>query len=167
MSLRGKSVTDPADQTWIDLVARYGHAVVKVADRVDEPTDEPAFAYSIGAYESYGAPELILFGLDGDPSADIINDFMEQYVAGRRFRCGVPELGLVRGDIPMILLETSPTVGLGYATFADWYYEREHFPLWQMFWPARNGCFPWDRTYPAGLVGRQPDLTSGTFLGHP
>ena len=165
MSLRGKTVPDPADQHWIDLVTEHGHAVVKVADAVDDPSDEPSFAYSVGAHESYGAPELIVFGLDSDVAASIINDVMKDYVAGRRFRCGVPEHDLVGGGLPVTFLEADPAAGKGYATFADWYYERAPFPLWQVFWAAKNGCFPWDAAYPADMAGLQPDLTAGGYGG--
>jgi uncharacterized protein DUF4262 len=167
MSLHGKTVPDPADQHWIEMVAKHGHAIVMVSDAADKPTDSPAFAYSIGAYESYGAPELIIFGLNRDAAAAIINDFMEDYVAGRRYRCGVPEDGVLGGGVAVMFLEVDPAVGKGYATVADWYYEQAPFPLWQMCWPAKNGSFPWDPGYPADLTEGQPDLTAGGFAGCP
>jgi uncharacterized protein DUF4262 len=167
MSMRGRSVADPADQQWIDLVARHGHAVMRVSDAVDQPTGEPGFAYSTGAYESYGAPELILFGLDGDTGAGIINDFMADYTSGRRFACGAPEHDLIAGEWPVVFLETSWELGRSYAAWTDWYYERQPFPLWQLFWPAKNGSFPWDAAYPADMIGLQPDLTGAAFRGHP
>jgi hypothetical protein len=165
MSLRGQTLPDPADQRWIDLVAEHGHAIVKVGDAVGKPTDLPEFAYSMGAFESYGAPELIVFGLDRDDAAAIINDFMADYAGGRRFRPGVPEYGLVGGGLPVVFLEADPVAGTAHATFADWYYERAPFPLWQLFWVAGNGCFPWDDGYPADMAGLQPDLTAGGFAG--
>jgi len=167
LSLRGKRVADPLDQRWIDLIAEYGHAICKVADRIDEPSDEPPFAYSLGAYESYGVPELILFGLDGGVAADIINDVMSDIKEGRRFGCGIPEYGLLNGDVPLVFLEASPAKALRYATNADWYYERAPFPIRQVFWPAKNGCFPWDADCPTGVKDDQPDLTAGDYLGHP
>ena len=165
MSLRGRSLPDPDDQEWIDLIARFGHAIVKVADRADEPTAEPPFAYSLGAFESYGVPELILFGLEGDVAAEIINGIMDECRRGKRFRSGVPIHDIFGGDVPAVLLETDPARALNYATHADWYYERQPFPLWQIYWPAKNGCFPWDTGYPVEMAGWQPDLTSGDFAG--
>lgn len=167
MSLRGQKLADPHDQSWVDLVAAHGHAVVKVADRAGENSNDPPFAYSLGAYESYGAPELILFGLDGDIAAQIINNVMDDHRSGRRFKCGVEERGMIAGELPVVFLDTLPAKGLGYATVADWYYQRAPFPLWQLFWPARDGRFPWDLNSPAGLVAAQPDLTEGHYLGHP
>ena len=163
MSLRGKTLPDPADQHWIDLVAEHGHAMVMVADAVDEPTGLPEFAYSMGAFESYGAPELILFGLDRDDAAAIINGAMDDYVAGRRFELGVPEHGLIEGDIPIVFHEADPGGARAFATHADWYYERAPFPLWQIVWPAKNGSFPWEAACPADVRRLQVDLTGGKY----
>jgi hypothetical protein len=165
MSLRGQILDDPRDQHWIDLVAKYGHAIVKVADRVDEPTDEPGFAYSLGAFETYGAPELIVFGLDNDLAAAIIKDVMDDIEAGRRFSCGVPEIDVVGGDHPVVFLEADPRKAIDYVILADWYYERAPFPVWQLVWPAKNGCFPWAPGFPSGMRRLQPDLTPGADWG--
>ncbi|HYD14366.1 MAG TPA: DUF4262 domain-containing protein [Allosphingosinicella sp.] len=165
MSLRGRSVDDPDDQYWIDLVAQYGHAVVQVADGEAEATDEPEFAYSMGAFESYGAPELIVFGLRGDIAAQIINDVLGACQAGRRFRSGVLEHGLVGGDLPLVFLDANRRLGVEYATYADWYYERQPFPLCQIFWPAKNGCFPWDADCPPEVRKLQVDLTANRYGG--
>lgn len=161
MSLRGRVVENPADQNVIDKVARYGHMVLKISDREDDPTDQPAFAYSVGAFESYGAPELIVFGLDLDDAAIIINDVMADYVAGRRFACGVPERGLMGDDYPVVFHEADPEGAKAFAAFADWYYERASFPLWQLVWSANNGCFPWDGECPAEVRRAQIDMTGG------
>ena len=165
MSLRGKVFDDPRDQRWIDMVAEYGHAVVKVADPMDEPTDEPNFAYSLGAFESYGAPELIIFSLDNDVAAGIINDIMDDYQAGRRFACAVPEFEVVGGGHAVVFLEADPLKAAEYARFTSWYYERAPFPLWQLAWPASNGSFPWEPDYPHDLLDDQPDLTPGANWG--
>ena len=165
MSLRGRTVDDPRDQRWIDMVAEFGHAIVKVADLVDKPTDEPNFAYSLGAFESYGTAELIIFGLDNDIAAGIINDIMYDQEEGRRFACGVPEYEVVGGGHPVVFLEADPRKAIDYATLADWYYERQPFPLWQMVWPAKNGRFPWEPGCPADMEGLQPDLTPGSDWG--
>lgn len=164
MSLRGQTVDDPRDQGWIDMIARYGHAINRVADDVGQPTNEPPFAYSLGAWESYGAPELIVFGLDADLATDIINHVMAEYVAGRRFRCGVPELEVVGNGLPVFFLEADPAIARIFATFTDWYYERQPFPLWQIVWPGKNGRFPWDADYP-GNRAWQPDLTATGYGG--
>jgi hypothetical protein len=164
MSFRGKTDPDPANQRIIDLVAQHGHAINRVVDDEGEPTDEPSFAYSVGAWESYGAPELIVFGLDPDAAGDIINHVLDQYLAGRRFRCRLPEAGVIGGGLSVFFLEADPAKARLFATSADWYYEREPFPLWQIVWPGRSGRFPWHQGYAVDRKA-QPDLTTGGFSG--
>lgn len=159
MSMRGKTVDDPREQRLIELIAEHGHAINCVADDADEPTDQPPFAYSLGAWESYGAPELIIFGLDSQVASDIINNVMAQYAAGRRFVCDVVEEGIAAKGVPVVFLEADPGLAKVYATSADLYYEGEAFPLWQIVWPDRNGRFPWEADY-VGNRRWQPDLTN-------
>jgi hypothetical protein len=164
MSMRGKTVGDPQEEGWIDLIAEHGHAINMVIDDPGEVSGEPPFAYSLGAWESYGAPELIVFGLRRDVGSDMINHVMALHREGRRFRSGVPELGVLRDQIPVYFLEVDPAQAKTFAHFADWYYEGEPFPLWQMVWPDKNGTFPWEAGY-AGNPGWQPDLTTNGFKG--
>ena len=164
MSMRGKKVDDARDQFWIDMVAEHGHAINMVADDPGEPTDQPPFAYSIGAWESHGAPELIVFGLRPEVASSIINAVMASHAAGRRFRCGVPEFEVIQNRVPVYFLEVDPDIAKVYATFTDWYYERGAFPLWQIVWPDKNGRFPWEATY-EGDLRWQPDLTTDGFTG--
>ena len=165
MSMRGKTAEDPREQQWIDLIAAHGHAInMIVDDDPDAPSGEPPFAYSLGGWESYGAPELIVFALRRDVAGDMINHVMAQHQAGRRFRTGMPETGVLRDNIPVYFLEADPAQAKVFAHFADRYYEGEPFPLWQIVWPDRNGAFPWDPDY-AGNPKWQPDLTTNGFRG--
>lgn len=159
MSLRNIPQADEADQIFIDRVIKHGHFIQYVSDAIDEPTDEPAFAYSCGAFENYGAPELVVLALDSEPSKGIINTFMEEFKEGTRYRCGIKEIGLLNDDIPIVFLEAGDVARDEYATWADWYYEREYFPLWQIIWPTRDGLFPWDQGYPEDLAAEQLNLT--------
>jgi hypothetical protein len=165
MSMRGKQADNARDQNWIDLIAEHGFAInMVIDDDPNEPSGEPPFAYSLGAWESYGVPELVVFGLRRDVGSDMINHVIGLHRGGRRFRTGVPEVGVLRDGIPVYFLEADPAQAKLFAHFADWYYEAEPFPLWQIVWPDRNGAFPWDPAY-AGNPGWQPDLSTGGFKG--
>lgn len=164
MSMRGKTVDDPRDQFWIDMVARQGHGINAVADDPGEPTNQPPFAYTVGAWESYGAPELIVFGLRQDVATSILNTALSHHQAGRMFQCGVPEYEVIQNRVPVYFLEVDPDLAKVYATFADRYYEHENFPLWQIIWPDKNGRFPWEAAY-EGDLRWQPDLTTDGYTG--
>jgi len=50
------------DQKLLDDVAEYGWHVIKV---LDQP-DAPGWAYSVGLFQNFGHPEIMVFGLDLD-----------------------------------------------------------------------------------------------------
>jgi hypothetical protein len=164
MSMRGKAVENARDRQWLELIAEHGFAINMVMDDAGEPTDEPPFAYSLGAWESFGAPELIVFGLRRDIASSMIGHAMALHQAGRRFQTRVPEHGVIQGNVPVYFLEVDPALAKVYATFTDWYYEHGDFPLWQIIWPDKHGAFPWEAAY-AGNLRWQPDLTTGGFRG--
>ncbi len=163
MSLRDKPQEDQRDQSWIDLVKEHGHAVMSVADLADEPSGKPGFAYSTGGYESYSAPEIIVFGLNVDLMHHMINIFFDKWNKGTRFQTGQEYEGFLEG-FPVVFSVCAKSAVDDYATWTDWYYEREPFPLWQMIWPGSGcGLFPWDYDCPEDVTASQPDLTEEGF----
>jgi len=71
-----------------------GH-IRKVIDRhgwwvglVHSDGDAPAFAYTIGLYEKYGHPEIILFGLAPESMHTILNHCGAMIRSGKRFPVG-------------------------------------------------------------------------------
>jgi hypothetical protein len=114
-----------------------------VFSTADDECEIP-FSYSTAGFESYGAPEVIVSGLGADLSKTMINIFMDRWKAGERFVINWPYEDFLDG-FPVIFLEASEASKKQNACFADWYYEREDFPLWQLVWPgAKHGLFPWE-----------------------
>ncbi len=163
MSLKGKPQADPLDQSYLDKIETYGHAVMSVADRVDEPTGEPNFSYSTGAYESYGAPELIIFGLSSKMHHWMINEFYNRLQQGETFPLGEEVEGFLEG-YPVVFVEASERAANDYMNFTRWYYEGEPFPVWQLVWPGVNSRkFPWEEDCPQEIIDAQPDLSAQGF----
>jgi len=73
-------------------VAEYGWHVVMVSG--DE--EGPGFAYSVGLKETFGHPEIIMFGLRSDLMHTLINDLGEMLRQGQTLAVGEPVHGLVR-----------------------------------------------------------------------
>jgi hypothetical protein len=142
MSLLNIKQRDPKDQHFIDMIKEHGHAVQYVASAVGDEW-EPPFVYSVGGAESYGAPEIIVSGLGFDISKFVINEFMAEWKLGKRFYECVEYKGFLEG-FPVIFIEASYLAKKNFACFADWYYERSDFLLWQLVWPgSEHGLFPW------------------------
>jgi len=159
MTLRNVPQEDERDQAFIDGIIEHGHMVMQVASTADDPSDEPAFAYSVGGFEAYGAPEIVISGLKLELMHKMINNFMACWKDGDRFELGVRYPGFIEG-FDIVCLEASKEALRTHATFADWYHERKPFPLWQMIWPgAVDGEFPWDVPEGHELHDLQENLT--------
>ena len=142
MSLLNVPQSDPHDQRFIALIKKHGHAIKYVASAENDEW-EPPFAYSVGGVESYGAPEIVVSGLSFDLSKFMINEFMDEWKSGKQFFLNEEYAGFLEG-YPVTLLKASHHAKKTFTCFADWYYERNEFELWQMVWPgSKHGLYPW------------------------
>jgi Domain of unknown function (DUF4262) len=163
MSLKGKPQADPFDQSYLDKIEAYGHAVMAVKSAADDMSGEPDFSYSTGAYESYRQPELIIFGLAAEMRHWLINEFYVRLTNGEQFALGKEVEDFLEG-YPVIFVEVGERAAREYMNFTRWYYDGEHFPVWQMVWPdVKSRMFPWDEACPAHLIAAQPDLSATGF----
>lgn len=142
------------EQKLVDDVREFGWHVVKVMHDRD---GRPAWAYSIGLFHTFAHPEIIVFGLELETMHRVINDLGASVKQGRRYRDGEHDADLldgydaiVRTVFPLWLPET---VG-----FAGWFYGGYSFPIMQLFWPDRDGAFPWQRECDAWVRDQQPRL---------
>jgi hypothetical protein len=131
---------DHREKKVLDDVARYGWHILVVMSAAD---DAPWFAYTIGLYESFGHPEIITFGLAHPLMARLLNFVGQEAKAGREQAAGTRVSGLLDGlDCTFATFPRSEYhARLGYAL---WYYDSSQFPVLQLFWPDRDGRFPWD-----------------------
>ncbi|PZF84006.1 DUF4262 domain-containing protein [Jiangella anatolica] len=136
------------EDAWLrDTVRRHGMAVQYAAGA-------PPFAYSVGLF-GLGHPELLVYGLDLQSSAWVLNHLGERVRDGERFGPGRPlrlhgwshRLQLFPfhdGEEPAVLGSAQRFYGRGPA---------DPVPALQLIWDDADGRFPWDEGYelPAGL----------------
>lgn len=141
-----------AEQKIIDDVKEHGWHVMKVM----EEAGLPPFAYSIGFFENYRHPEIIVFGLDLDLMHAMINFAGQDIKNGKRFES--------RGFYSDLIASYDcwftdvPVEHCSKAGWAVWYYKNRDFPLRQCIWPTTQGIYPWEKDYPKDLHKRQPIL---------
>lgn len=140
-------------QRIVDNIAKHGcHLVI-----IPEDNYMPAFVYTIGLYERFGHPELIMFGLKTDVMSSLLNDACQQIMEGNRFEAGVLyEQFLKTNYIQFLTVDKAhykDNVG-----YAKWYYGSFDFPLLQFVWPDMSGRFPWEENFVAEWKFRQPLL---------
>ena len=113
----------------------------------------------MGLFVNYGHAELIVFGLERDDLAKVINSVRDHVIAGRKFAAGdvcddllvESRIGFV--EVPLRLYDD-------YLGTAIWFYQKSPrpFPCLQMVWSDRDGLFPWNAGYDERLRGYQPLL---------
>lgn len=109
--------------------------------------DETPFVYTVGLWENYGYPELLIKGLPHRVGGEILN------LLGAKIRdekwmpvVGADVLGFV-GDGGKIPLRFATPVGfpdIGHAFVATTIYRSEDFLVQLVQWPDREGWFPGD-----------------------
>ena len=130
---------DPRDQKVLDDISRYGWHVVKVF----EDDAGPGFAFTIGLFESYGHPEVIAFGLPLDRLHAILNLVGVDAKAGLRRNAGDVSADFLAG-YSCTFIEFPASAFAQYLGYALWFYSGRSFPVLQLVWPDKAGCFPWD-----------------------
>lgn len=134
-------------------IERHGWHVVIVPPEADAP----GWAHSIGLWERFGHPELIVFGSEPRQLAALVNALGERVRAGRRFAAGDCDPGMLQ-ELPFAFREVAARWTQVFLGNAAWHYRDERFPALQGFWPDRAGRFPWDADCAADVASEQPQL---------
>lgn len=138
-----KSASDKAEQKALDDIRKYGIHVISVS----EDDVGPGFLYSVGLFESYAHPEIIIVGLKQSLSHTLLNNMAHDIRNGRSFAGGefhedvLDEFLCYFGEVPR-------TYYPEYVGWANWFYEGDDFPLLQCVYPTVSGKFPWEADFP-------------------
>jgi hypothetical protein len=141
------------DAKLLETLEQWGWFVTKVAGG----DGEPAFAYSMGLYENFLHPELIIFGLDLDVMHRLIDDAAKRIRRGHRYEEGRRYDDLLQ-VYPCEFRKVDPSRHNGLVNWAIWYYQSLPFPVVQLVWPDPAGLFPWEAGFDERYRERQPTL---------
>jgi hypothetical protein len=150
------AATRPFEISFFDIIEKHGWHVMSVAN--EEGEEGPVFSYSTGIFQRLKAPELLIIGLGSKLCAAMINHYGHEIQEnGKRFNAGEFYSGFLEG-FDIYMMEPDERARREYAIWADWYYERQPFPILQCVWPATTGPWPWDERASAYLKETQPLL---------
>jgi hypothetical protein len=143
------------DDEIAEVVREYGWYAASVSDNV------PPFLYSIGLMKSYQHPEMIVFGLDPQNAYALLSGLIGEARAGRRFSghgvCNINIGGDEHRVGIRIVHSTQHPLFLGFAMgFAR--NLGQSLEAVQVFWPDRNGKFPFDVGCEIEVYNLQPRL---------
>ncbi len=134
-------------------IATYGWHVIKVL----EDDEGPAFAFTIGLWQRFQHPELIVFGLPLETMHQMLNGAGAAVGAGRPYAAGQSYDDILEGysctfrPVPRRHYDA-------YLGSAQWYYEGDDFPALQLIWPDREQRYPWAAPSDAWIRTAQPVL---------
>lgn len=117
---------------------------------------ESRFAYTAGAYDTLGVPELIVVGLTLETADQALDLAIEQLREGVDLRHGKHRE--IVGEVP---IETRPVTREWYEHLmrrTHWYYGGETVPALQIVYPDLQGRFQWEEGFEEYF--RQPLLDS-------
>lgn len=138
-----KIAKDEPERQAIADIEKYGLHIIAVA----EDDRGPGFAYSIGLFENYAHPEIIIIGLKQSLAHKLLNNMAFDIKKGKTFTTGefhaevLDDFLCYFGDVPKA--HYRDIVG-----WARWFYEGDEFPLVQCVYPTVKGKFPWESDFP-------------------
>ncbi|PPK67378.1 DUF4262 domain-containing protein [Actinokineospora auranticolor] len=156
MSLDEITEEQAALRQWLLRTAdEDGHAVVEV------PGDEHGapYAFSVGAWRRFGAPEAVVIGLPVNMLKPLIDAYVARAAAGERFFPGLPYLDFFEGT-PVVVERVHRDHYAEFLGSAFLLYPSGQFPALQLIVATPDGDFPWSRRAPEGFAEWQPVLTA-------
>jgi len=124
---------------------------------VPEDDEGPGFVFSMGLFDNFSHPEIIIVGLDGELSLDIINGLAQEVREGKKFRDQDRHDGILE-DYTCVFLDVAKANFAEHLGYAMWYYGDTEFPALQCVWPDMDGSYPWDGAATEEFIEDQPIL---------
>jgi hypothetical protein len=145
------SMNDP-----IETIRRHVEAEGCHVEILADDSGEVVCAHTIGLARDGRHPELVVFGLDAEQSLALFDAVLEEVEGGRVFAAGQQYEGLLQ-HYPVALRDVAPP---NRAIFerAVAFHGSADFPMLQVFWPDKQGRFPWDQGVHEAVRADQPSL---------
>lgn len=125
------------------------------------PPDEhtPGWAHSIGLWERFGHPELVVFGSDLSVLGPLLNALGARVRAGQRLEADTELEGVLQG-LPLAVRAVAPRWVQTFLGNAAWHAGHPDLPALQVVWPDARGRFPWDPACDPDWRDEQPRLAA-------
>ncbi len=140
-------------------IAQYGLHILHILG----DTEGACFTYSIGLYETFGHPEIILLGLKAEVAHSILNAMADVIRDHHSFDSHLFYDDIL-GGYSCYMLPVEQQHYDAYVGQAVSYYGHTDFPLLQCVYPSVEGVYPWNKNASESLqwfepLLGQPDIT--------
>ena len=134
-------------------IAAYGCSIIAI-----EGTDYlSAFAHTIGLWEQYQHPEIILFGLTPGMMQNVLNEATSMIQSGNTIKAEQTYSDFFENGHTACIEVAAENIR-DYFGYAIDYYKDIAFPAVQLVWTDAAYHFPWDQDFDASLQYKQPLL---------
>jgi hypothetical protein len=123
-------------------VQRFGWHCMSVAPRQGETGNR--WSYTVGLCEKLGHPEIAIFGLGSKTAHGILSNCVEAIRVGTRYPPNLPVPGVIKGEYLVEFRSVKPEHLHEKFGAATRYYGDKPLEVFVMFWPSKEGRFPWD-----------------------
>jgi len=138
-----KKARDEGESQVISDIKKYGVHIVQVM----EDEEHPRFAYTIGLFENYLHPEVIIIGLKDELTEILLNNIAYDVKNGKTYTANEFHEGVL-DDFLCYFGEVPKSEYKDYVGWAIWFYKGDAFPLVQCVYPTVTGIFPWEKNFP-------------------
>jgi hypothetical protein len=142
-----------ADLQLLSNIEKHGLGVQHVFG--DETGSQ--FSYSIGLYQTYNHPEIIIIGLRQELSHILINNMANDIKNGMVYT-PLNYYPNILDDFNCYFVNVSPSRYDDYVGQAQRHYGGDNFALLQCIYPTVKGVFPWEEEWPESIKDLQPIL---------
>jgi len=117
----------------------------------------PGWALSVGLFERYAHPEILVFGPELPVLLKLVNRLGAHVGEGAHFAADSEHEGILEGQF-LAFRAIAPKWYGAFLGNAAWHYRSEDFPAVQCFWPDAGGAFPWQPGSDPAWRDQQPQL---------
>jgi hypothetical protein len=129
---------------------------------VVEDHDHPPWSYTIGLYDTWEHPELIVIGRSRATSHEMLKTVATDIELNDPPNLTDPNGHLLLG-FKCHFLEVDTRYYSDYVGFALWHYRKRRFPLYQIVWPNNDDHYPWDQNASNAFKEWQPMLGNSPY----
>lgn len=147
---------DASERKVLSDIAEFGWHCVHIMDE----GDLVEYSFTVGLFQSYRHPELIVFGMASDIAHQILSIAAQEAKRGAPIDLSAPTDALLK-DYSCCFVQVPTSEYYEHVGFARWYYQGNDFPLVQIVWPSRSGHFPWHPEADPEFKRAQPLIAPG------
>ncbi len=148
-----RSGKDLGEQKILADINEFGWHCMNVV----EDDGQLPWSFTIGLYESWQHPELIVIARSRATAHKMLTTIANEIDDGSPPDLIDPSAYLLLG-MRCRFVEIAAHHYHDYVGFARWYYRRKHFPLYQIVWPSNDGHYPSCPQAPEYFKAWQPVL---------